>query len=370
MGEPLAEAPPDFIDAVKRGDVAKVRELVRADPSLLGSRTKRGLSPILVAIYSGQKLAAANLIALGATLDIHDAAAAGRLDRVRDLVEHDASLVNGLSVEGLPPMGLAAYLGHRDIVEYLLSKGADVNFAAPSTGFTALTGAVSQRQHGIVEILLKRGAEPNHLYEGGLTPIVVATMHGDADLVRLLIDHGADPNLGSAEGKTTVEIAMEKGHTEIADILRRHGGTKWRPGPAKRSPPSTGPDARTLIEKVRRALNAHDIEGLLSVLDGEYESEQPAHPDRAFSGREQDRKNWSTIFTRVPNLRADVLRTAVDGDTVWTEWWWHGVRGDGTRFDYRGVTLFRIWNGRVVSGRLYMEPVQSPKKEGPYGEPP
>src|SRR5213594_4881221 len=146
VGENRIESPPEFIEAVKRGDVSKVRDLVRANPALLNSRTKRGLSPVLVAIYSGQKVAAANLIALGATLDIHDAAAARRLDRVRDLVEHDASLVNGLSVEGLPPMGLAAYLGHRDIVEYLLSKGADVNFAAPSTGFTALTGAVSQRQ--------------------------------------------------------------------------------------------------------------------------------------------------------------------------------------------------------------------------------
>jgi len=370
MGEPLAEAPPDFIDAVKRGDVARVRELVRANPTLLDSRTKRGLSPILVAIYSGQKLAAANLIALGATLDIHDAAAAGRLDRVRELVERDASLVNGLSAEGFPPMGLAAYLGHQDIVEYLLSKGADVNFSAPTTGFTALTGAVSQRHHGIVEVLLKRGAEPNHVYEGGLTPIVVATMHGDAGLVRLLIDNGADPRLGSAEGKGALDIATEKGLTEIGEMLRRHGATKWRPGAGMRAAPSTAPDARTLVEKVRRALNAHDIEGLLALVDPEYESEQPAHPDRTFSGREQVRKNWSTIFNRVPNLRADIIMTAVEGDTAWTEWWWHGVRGDGTKFDYKGVTLFRIWNGRVVSGRLYMEPVQAPKKEGPYGEPP
>src|SRR2546425_9767893 len=117
MGENRIESPPEFIEAVKRGDVSKVRDLVRANPALLNSRTKRGLSPVLVAIYSGQKVAAANLIAMGAELDVHDAAAAGRLDRVRELVERDPSLLNGLSAEGFPPMGLAAYLGHRDVVD-------------------------------------------------------------------------------------------------------------------------------------------------------------------------------------------------------------------------------------------------------------
>src|SRR5437867_4537197 len=140
VGENRPEASPEFIDAVKRGDLARVRELVKSDPALLNSRTKRGLSPVLVAIYSGQKVAAANLIAMGAELDIHDAAAAGRLDRVQALAERDPSLVNTASAEGFPPLGLAAYLGHEAVAEYLISKGADVNFTSPATGFTALTG--------------------------------------------------------------------------------------------------------------------------------------------------------------------------------------------------------------------------------------
>src|SRR2546428_6933113 len=175
VGENRIEAPPEFIEAVKRGDVTKVRDLVRANPALLNSRTKRGLSPVLVAIYSGQKVAAANLIALGAELDVHDASAAGRLDRVRELVERDPSLVNSLSVEGFAPMGLAAYLGHEEGVEYLLAKGADVNFISPSTGFTALTGAVSQLHGRVTDLLVRRGADVNHQDDGTLTPLIVAT---------------------------------------------------------------------------------------------------------------------------------------------------------------------------------------------------
>src|SRR2546428_13425782 len=97
MGENRIESPPEFIEAVKRGDVSKVRDLVRANPALLRSRTKRGLSPVLVALYSGQKVAAANLIALGADLDVHDAAASGRPERVREPVDPDPSLPNPVS---------------------------------------------------------------------------------------------------------------------------------------------------------------------------------------------------------------------------------------------------------------------------------
>lgn len=363
------EAPPEFLDAIKRGDVAKVRDLIRATPGLANARTKRGLSPVLVAMYSGQKVVAATLIAGGADLDVHDASAVGRLDRVRDLVSRDPALVNARSADGFPPLGLAAYLGHRDVVEFLLSRGAEVDLTAPETGFTALTGAVSERHADVVDLLLAHGADPNHVYEGTLTPLVVAASHGDVRIVRTLLERGADPNRGAHGGKSALDLAGEKGHREVVELLRTHGAMAGGP-PAPDGGTASGPDLRVLTERLRKAFNAHDLEGLVALVDPDYESEQPAHPERGFRGREQIRKNWASIFSRVPDFRADVLRGAVDGDTVWTEWRWHGMRADGSKFDLRGVTLFRVWNGRIVSGRLYMEPVSQPKKEGPYGEAP
>jgi len=365
------EAPPEFLEAIKRGDVARVRDLIRATPGLANARTKRGLSPVLVAMYSGQKVVAAALIAGGADLDVHDAAAVGRLDRVRELVGRDLAVVNARSADGFPPLGLAAYLGHHDVVEFLLSRGADVNFTSPETGFTALTGAVTERHADVVELLLAHGADPNHVYEGTLTPLVVATSHGDVRIARALLERGADPNRGAHEGKSALDLAVGKGHREIVELLRAHGAMAGKP-PAPGGGTASGPDPdlRALMERLRKAFNAHDLEGIVALVDPDYESEQPAHPERGFHGRDQVRKNWASMFARVPDFRADILRTAVDGDTVWTEWRWHGVRADGTKFDLRGVTLFRLWNGRIVSGRLYMEPVSQPKKEGPYGEAP
>lgn len=116
--------------------------------------------------------------------------------------------------------------------------------------------------------------------------------------------------------------------------------------------------ARQVIERLRDAQNRHDLEAFLECFDPDYRSEQPAHPARAFGGREQVRENWSKIFSGVPDFRADLLALAEDGDAGWAEWRWTGTRAGGTRLHMRGVTILGVRGDRIVSGRLYMEPVE------------
>ena len=45
---------------------------------------------------------------------------------------------------------------------------------------------------------------------------------------------------------------------------------------------------RALVaERLHAAMNARDIDAFVACFDEDYESEQPAHPDRAFRGRER-----------------------------------------------------------------------------------
>ena len=112
-----------------------------------------------------------------------------------------------------------------------------------------------------------------------------------------------------------------------------------------------------VLERLRDAQNAHDLDAFVACFDPRYRSEQPVHPDRAFVGAEQVRTNWAEVFAGVPDFRAELLRSAHQGDTGWGEWHWHGTRGDGTRLDMRGVTIFGVRDGRILWGRLYLEDV-------------
>ena len=116
-------------------------------------------------------------------------------------------------------------------------------------------------------------------------------------------------------------------------------------------------DPRAVLERLRRAMNEHDVEGFVASFHDDYRSEQPAHPDRAFGGREQVGENWTTMFAEIPDFEAELIRSAVDRDTVWAEWSWRGQRRDGVPFALGGVTLFGVRDGRISWGRLYMEAV-------------
>ncbi len=116
--------------------------------------------------------------------------------------------------------------------------------------------------------------------------------------------------------------------------------------------------ALAVVERIRDATNAHDLEALVAVFDPDVVSETPAHPQRTFQGADQVRRNWEQIFAGVPDLHAELLGAVVDGDTVWSEWDWSGTRPDGTPHRMRGVTIQRVAADRVASVRFYMEPVE------------
>jgi ketosteroid isomerase-like protein len=110
-----------------------------------------------------------------------------------------------------------------------------------------------------------------------------------------------------------------------------------------------------VLARLSAAMNRRDLAAFVACFDPDYESEQPAHPDRRFRGRAQVERNWATLFAGMPDFRAQVVRSAAADDTVWVEWQWTGTRADGTRLDARGACIFGVRAGRLAWGRLYME---------------
>lgn len=112
-----------------------------------------------------------------------------------------------------------------------------------------------------------------------------------------------------------------------------------------------------LVHRLRQAVDDHDLDAVVDCFTPEYRNETPAHPGRGFEGREQVRENWQRIFTGVGDISAEVLRTAVDGEVIWSEWEMRGTRPDGQPHLLRGVIIFGIPGIRVAWARFYLEPV-------------
>jgi ketosteroid isomerase-like protein len=96
----------------------------------------------------------------------------------------------------------------------------------------------------------------------------------------------------------------------------------------------------------------------VSLFASDYDSRQPAHPDRAFQGRDQVRANWSEVFAGVPDFRAELVATAVEADVLWSEWRWRGSQRDGGNLDMAGVIVCGVRDGMIAWARLYVEHVE------------
>lgn len=113
-----------------------------------------------------------------------------------------------------------------------------------------------------------------------------------------------------------------------------------------------------VVERLCAAMNAHDIEAFLACFTEDYKSDQPAHPDRAFRGREQVRTNWSSIFEGVPDFRSDLVAAVRAGGSEWSEWRWQGTPLEGPPLDMAGVIVCGVQDDRIAWARLYVEPVE------------
>jgi uncharacterized protein len=153
------------------------------------------VSDVLVAIYRGDREEAERL-ATGRQLDVFEAAALGKVDRLREVLDEDPALANAWAEDGFQPLGLASFFGHVDAARLLVERGAEVN--SPSRNAMKVmplhSAAAAQDpavRYEIALLLVEAGADVNARQQDEYTPLMAADQHGDTRLRKLLVEYGA-----------------------------------------------------------------------------------------------------------------------------------------------------------------------------------
>ena len=216
-----------FIDlptACHTGDIDRVRELLRQDPSLANR----------VGEHEGYYL--------GAGAPLSNAAAAGRMDIVEVLLDHGAD--PNLPEEQIAPRGKALYSavyhGHYEIAKLLLERGAFPNPPVESSGDALWVSQEWRPDKRMEQLLLSYGARPTkgHLGEEWpkednwlrISPLHEAARKGDVREAQKLLEAGADLTARDEHLRSTpLAWAAKFGQLEMVQFLLRHGAPKSLP---------------------------------------------------------------------------------------------------------------------------------------------
>jgi ankyrin repeat protein len=208
-----------FLDAVKRGDEAAVRDALGADPALAGSRDD-GVSAVLTALYRGARGVADAILEARPRLDAFDAAAVGDAAALRDALARDPGAARAHGADGFTALQLAAFFGRPEAAAALLAAGADVN--AVSRGglrTTPLLAALAGPAPSMAFGLLEAGADVHARGDGGFTPLHSAAQGGHDAEAAALLERGADPAARADDGRTPLDLARAHGRDALVARL-------------------------------------------------------------------------------------------------------------------------------------------------------
>jgi ankyrin repeat protein len=161
------------------------------------------------------------------SLELHEAASTGNLEKVQDLVTNRGSNVNRTDREARSALSLAAYAGHEKVVEFLLSQqGIDIN-SVDSRKMTALMWACVPGHFGIVNLLLNRhGIDFNAADSQGGTALMYASYAGYVKIVKLLLKEvGIEVNAKNKSGSCALLKASLAGHEKVVKLLLEYPHT-------------------------------------------------------------------------------------------------------------------------------------------------
>ncbi|MEW5948828.1 MAG: ankyrin repeat domain-containing protein [Thermodesulfobacteriota bacterium] len=222
--------------SIKEGDFQTAERLIHEGADINTPTKINGFKPLHLAAINGDLHIAKLLLGAGVDVDtkvdsgwllnkgwtpVMLAIEKGHTEMVNFLISRGAN-IEAQNQEGGTPLIVASYNGHPNIVELLIEKGAQVNTRSIA-GQSPLRFAVMQNHFEIAKLLISNGSHIDDKDANGWTPLMSAVQNGNKELIDFLLEKGADIEAENNNGERPLFIAISSRHPDIVDLLLDRG---------------------------------------------------------------------------------------------------------------------------------------------------
>jgi uncharacterized protein len=241
--------------AVYENDVNEVRRLLKAGANV-SLANNYGATPMSLASEVANTEIIKLLLDAGANADspnqdgqtaLMAVARTGNVEAAELLVKHGAKVDAKERFGGQTALMWASARRHPEMMQFLISKGADINAISTDRdyqrhvtaegrpknldagGFTPLLYAARENCLACVDVLVRSHADLNLPDPDGVSPLLVAIMNSNWDLAKKLIEAGADVNQWDIFGEAPLFTAVGQrnqisgGHASIDPLNETKG---------------------------------------------------------------------------------------------------------------------------------------------------
>ncbi|XP_071115571.1 ankyrin repeat domain-containing protein 50-like [Haliotis cracherodii] len=210
------------------GEVEMVKYILSHDMEDINSRGCKKMTPVMAAALHGDKEVVELLVSEGADVSLvsekgdnilHLACRGGRVEVVKYLLSQDMVRINSRGWKQRTPVMVAAVNRHKEVVELLVSEGADVSLLSHS-GDNILCCACLGGDVEVVKYILSQDMVGiNSRGWKKRTPVMVAALRGHKEVVELLVSEGANVSLVNQRRDNILHLACRGGHLEVVKYI-------------------------------------------------------------------------------------------------------------------------------------------------------
>ena len=229
VGADINAGPWTALHSAVDGGRRDIVELLIQRGADINAKDDGGETPLYSAVREGHSDIAELLIQKGADVDLESAAQLGDLAKVKRFIESDPD-VNESQLNQLLRRSLnyeSLLQGQKDVADYLLNKGANPNAKVKNEAtmlHQSAWGGDPARTKSLIEFLVSRGADVNAFQgESRWTPLHSACSRGRGSVAKVLIDNGADVNAKDRWGRTPLHYSLKKEDLDTAELLIAEG---------------------------------------------------------------------------------------------------------------------------------------------------